>query len=191
MALEDIKKAIDEQAQAEIAGIEKDGNQKVAEVQAIWSKKVSDKKQSIIATAQRKANQKIQQTEFKMQSQTQTEILNQKKQILDKVYKSALQRLTSLDDGQYVELVATLIEKIPETEGSLISVKDKETLLKKAANKSKKKFDVLNETVGGHGGFIFHSKQVEIDQTFATLVENAKEDTLLDVSKKLFSQEQE
>lgn len=188
MALEDIKKAIDNQAQTEIDEIEKQGNQKVAEVQAIWRKKVTDKKQSIIASAQRKTNQKIQQIEFKMQSQNQAEILNQKKQILDKVYKNALQKLTILDDGQYIELVANLIEKIPETEGSLISVKDKEALLKKATAKSKKKFDILSETVGGHGGFIFHSNQVEIDQTFATLVENAKEDTMLDVSKKLFSQ---
>lgn len=191
MALEDIKKAIDEQTQTEIAQIDQEGNKKVAEVQAAWNKKIADKRQAIIASAQRKANQKIQQTEFKMQSQNQTEVLNQKKQILERVYKNALQKLTSLDDNQYVELVANLIAKIPETEGSLISVKDKEALLKKALKKSGKKFDILDETIGGHGGFIFRSEKVEIDQTFATLVENSKEDTLLEVSSKLFNREQE
>ena len=81
MALNDIKKAILVEAEAEVKKIEEQGEKKVAEVNAEWAKKSEARKQEVIASGQRKANQKVQQTQFKLQAQAQTEILNQKQRI--------------------------------------------------------------------------------------------------------------
>lgn len=191
MALDDIKKAILAEAETEVKKIETEGEKKVAEINGVWSKKIEAKKQEIIASGQRKANQKVQQTQFKLQSQAQAEILNQKQKNINKVYKLALQKLGELDDDKYIELLAELIIKLPEGEGELISVIEKESLLKKALKQSGKKYSIFSETISGNGGFIFKSKDVEIDNTFATLINNSKEQTSLSVSNKLFNAQSE
>jgi len=191
MALDDIKKAILAEAEKEAKKIEQEGEQKIGLVNNDWLKKIEARKKDLIASSQRKANQKVQQTQFKLQAQAQTEILDQKQKDIDKVYKITLDKLAEIDDDQYVELMEKLIKQLPAGEGSLISVNDKDSLLKKALRQSSQKYDVLTETTSGNGGFIFRSKEVEIDNTFATLVRNAKEQTILEVSSLLFNQEQE
>lgn len=191
MSLDDIKKAILTEAKNKAKEIEQDGMRKAADIQIEWDKKLAEKKQEIIASAQRKANQKVQQTQFKLQSQAQTEILNKKQQIIDRAYKAALQKISSLEDDKYTELMMKLIDQLPEGEGKLISVKGKEDLLKKALRKSKKKFEISAETTNGNGGFIFQSKEVEIDNTFGALIKNAKEETILSVTNLLFGQQAE
>jgi len=201
MALDDIKKAILAEAEKEAGVIEAEGKARIKNIQAEWAEKIEIKKQEIIASAQRKADQKIQQTQFKFSAQAQTEILSQKQKNIDKVYKTALQKLGELDDGGYVELMARLIGLLPKTDGEIFSVKDKEELLKKALRQSGRKYDLAKETVNGTGlpagalakagGFIFKSKEVEINDTFAALVNNAKEQTILLVSNKLFNTQPE
>ena len=188
MSLDDIKKAILAEAEKEAEKIRVENENKIAAVKKEWQEKIDERKQEIIASAQRKANQKVQQTQFKLQAQAQTEILNQKQRLIDKVYKSALKKLTELSDDEYVELMTKLIDQLPKTDGKLISVKDKEGLLKKALKKSDKKYDLASEVIGGHGGFIFKSKEIEIDSTFASLVNNAEDQTILPVSNLLFNQ---
>lgn len=187
MALDDIKKAILVEAEKEAKKIEKDGESKINAVRDEWAQKIEVKKQEIIATAQRKTNQKIQQSQFKIQAQSQTEILNQKQKMIDKVYELALQKLAEIDDNKYVDLMEKLITQLPDGEGELTSVKDKESLLKKTLGKSGKKYDLAKEEINGKGGFIFRSKEVEIDNTFVTLVNNAKEQTILKISDLLFN----
>jgi len=187
MALDDIKKAILAEAEKEVKIIETEGEKKIADVNDVWTKKIEEKKQEIVASGQRKANQKVQQTQFKLQSNAQAEVLNQKQRVINKVYKLALQKLGELDDQGYVDLLSGLIAKLPEDEGELISVMEKESLLKKALQKSEKEYTVATETTTGNGGFVFKSEKVEIDNTFATLINNSKEQTSLLVSDKLFS----
>lgn len=189
MALDDIKKAILAEAEREVKKIETEGETKVKAVQAEWAKKIEAKKQEIITSVQRKADQKIQQTQFKLQAQAQTEILTQKQKIIDQVYKLALRKLAEINDEQYIALMAKLISQLPAGEGELTSVKDKGDLLKKALKKSDKKYDLTEKEINGSGGFIFHSKEVEIDNTFATLINNAREQTILAVSNLLFNQQ--
>ncbi len=48
---------------------------------------------------------------------------------------------------------------------------------------------ILGSIVGG--GFIFRSKGIEINQTFASLVKNTREHTIIEVANKLFKLDQE
>jgi V/A-type H+-transporting ATPase subunit E len=126
-----------------------------------------------------------------LQAQAQTEIINQKQNIIDRVYKSALNKLNGLNDSDYIALTTKLINRLPEEDGKLISAKGKETLLKKALKQSGRKFEILAETANVSGGFIFRSKSVEIDNTFASLINNSRDWTVLEVSKMLFNRDQQ
>lgn len=189
MSLEDIKKSIQDEAQVQVKEVETQGQKRIDEVNSLWSKKIDDRKSEIIASAKRKTNQKVQQSEFKLQSQIQTEILNKKQSIIDQVYKTAVKKLSELDDAKYVELIEKLIDSLSDEGGKIISVKGKEDLLKKALKKAKKDFEVSKDTINGSGGFVYQSENIEVDYTFETLVHDAKEATILDVTTKLFNQE--
>lgn len=190
MAFDDIKKAILAEAKSEAENIEAEGRKKAAELKSVWDKRLEAKKIEIMNSVRQKANQKVQQSQFKLQAQSQTEIISQKQKLIDKVYKRALTKLTELSDDKYVDLLADLITKLPAGEGSLTSVKDKEGLLKKAIKKSGLKFELASETIAGQGGFVFHSKEVDIDYTFSTLINSAREETILAVTEKLFNHNQ-
>ena len=190
MAFDDIKKAILAEAKKEAENIEAEGRKKAAELKLIWDKKLEAKKVEIMNSVKQKANQKIQQSQFKLQAQSQTEIIGQKQKLIDKVYKQALAKLTELSDDKYVDLVTDLITGLPAGDGKLISVKDKENLLKKALKKSGRKFELDSENIAGQGGFIFHSKEVDIDYTFSTLINSAREETILAITNKLFNHNQ-
>jgi vacuolar-type H+-ATPase subunit E/Vma4 len=187
MSLDDIKKSILTDASAQAEKIEAEGKIKISEIKKIWQLKLDEKKQEIIDSAQRKANQKVQQTQFKLQSQAQSEVLEQKQRIIDKVYKTALQKLAAFDGEKYIGLASKLIESLPEGEGELFSTKEKDELLKKALKRSGKKLKISPEPISGTGGFIFQSEQIEINNTFLELINNSKEQTILEVTRLLFS----
>lgn len=191
MALDNIKKSILDDAQAQITTLDSETKQRIDEINAVWSKKINSRKSEIIASAQKKTDQKVMQMEFKLQAQSQAKVLEAKQQLIDTVYKTAYKQLSDLNDNDYVKLLSNLIKELPGDAGILISVENKESQLKKALKESGKKFDVSKETVRGSGGFVFKSDDIEINQTFQTLINQAKDSTLTEIARILFSNKEE
>ena len=187
MSLEDIKNSIGENTQSQIKEIEAEGQKKINEINHLWSQKLESKKVEIAKMAKRKADQKVQKTEFSLQAQIQSEILNKKQDLISQAYKAALKKLTDLDDAKYLDLMEKLISRLPDDQGEVISVKGKESLLKKALKNSKNKITLSENTCKGQGGFLYQSKNIDMDFTFDRLVDDAKKQTILDVTNILFS----
>jgi len=188
MALDDIKQAILDEAKKEASKIENEGEKKISEVTNQWQDKLEEKKAEILSEAKLKATKKLQQASFEIKAQSQTEALKAKQKVIDKTYKQVLDKLSNLDEKEYVDLIVKLIKVLPDPEGEIISAKGKFTELKKAIEKSGKEYNVGHDGVSGGGGFIFKSQSIDIDNTFSTLVNNLKEETSLEVSKILFEE---
>lgn len=188
MSLEDIKKTIIKEAQDKAEETISNGQKKADELQRHWLQKLEEKKAQIVASARAKTDQKVQQTQFKLQAQKQTAVLNQKKKILDKTYQQALILLKELDDQKYVNLMAKLMEQLPEVSGEIFGSVEKIDLLRKAKRQAKVKAEIRDDNSIKTGGFIFRSPQLEIDFTLPALVENSKEQTLIAVCEQLFNQ---
>lgn len=187
MALDDIKKAIEQETQNRIAEINSQWEQRLAIAKAEWEEKIAAKRDSILSAAKHRTNQKIQQSEFKLNSSRQAEVLKTKQKIMTDVFNQAEQNLAKLEDAQYIDLMVKLIDKLPDIKGELISVKDKQELLKKAAKKSKRDFKVVEKTINGRGGFVFHSNDLDIDQTFTSLINQVKDSAAVEISKIIFA----
>ncbi len=186
MPLADINKAIMAEAEEQIRAIKAEGEKKLEALKAEWTEKIAKRKTEIIAGAQRKANQKIQQMQFKLQAQFQAETLKAKNEIINKAYEQAKKTLGELSEKEYEDFMVKLIKKINVTEGELISVQGKEKILRKALQKSEKKFTISEKTTKDIGGFIFQSNKLEIDNTFSRLISDLREQTVLEVTKILF-----
>lgn len=189
MALDDIKKAIEEEANRSAQAIISEAENKAAEIEAQWNKKLEQKKAELLKLVQLKADKKIQQSQFKLQSQNQSIMLQEKQKMIDKVYKTALQKLKDISDDKYVSLMEKFVSDI-KIDGELISANGKESLLKKSIKKSSASLTVSKDTVNADGGFIFRSPSMEIDFTFETLISKSKDRSILEVSGILFNEQE-
>jgi len=189
MSLAEINKAILAEAIEESKAIKAEGDKKLELLKADQAKKLKARQDEIIAGAQRKAAQKIQQMQFKLQSQSQAEIHKHKNGIIDEAYKLAAKKLTELSETEYLDLMVKLLKEIETTDGEVISSEGKEKLLKKALQKADKNFRLIEKTVKDQGGFIYRSPKMEIDNTFSRLISDSRNQTILKVTKILFKAE--
>lgn len=189
MAIDDIKKAILDEAQKIADEHREEGRKKAKEIEKAWEQKINARKQEVTASAGRKIEQRIQQAKFQIQTESQSKILEKKREIIDQAYSSALKKLSTLSDAQYLKLMEKLIKELPESGGQLFSVESKKNLLKKALENSGKKHQLAKEIIDGEGGFIFRTDKLEINQSFKIIIKNLEETSLLAVTNKIFGEE--
>ncbi|MBU1164308.1 hypothetical protein KKA15_01965 [Patescibacteria group bacterium] len=187
MALDDIKKAILDEAKREAEKAKTEGKKEVDKVIKRWSDRVEEKVQDIIITANKKADQKIQQAQLKIKASNQTEILKKKQKIINTIYDQVLGKLKNLSEKEYISLMQKLISKLPDVGGEIISVKGKTKQLEKVLIAAGREYHVSEDTVSGTGGFIFKSEKVDINSTFEALVENLRASSEVEVAKILFT----
>ena len=190
MSLKDIINTIDREAQEKISEIKKDAEEKKRLLVSQWEEKISRAKEEILKTAEKKSHDRILQAQFKIQSQKQREILKKKQEIINSAFAAAEKKLSQMDERAYEDFMKKLLSAIPETAGEIIAAKNlpQQKLLKNALEKSKKRFTLTEKTADISGGFIFFSKEIEIDNSFKNLVENQKESALPMVASLVFSE---
>ena len=115
-----------------------------------------------------------------------------KQEMVEKAYIRALEKLCSMPQEQYVDVLADLLLQASTTgtEEVVFSQEDREhagkAAVEKANKASGKKLTVAQETLPIQGGFILRSGNVEVNCTFDTLVRLQKAETAGAVAKKLF-----
>jgi vacuolar-type H+-ATPase subunit E/Vma4 len=187
MALDDIIKSIAKDAQVKIADVNKQGDELLAVAEKEWQTKVETKKGQVLSHWQSAVEKKISQSVLKLKADSQNKVLLEKQSIIEQVFEQSLTRLGELPEDQYVDLLAKLIDNLPDTDGSLASVQGKTKLLKQALDKSSKKFEIESEEVDGQGGFILKAKDFSVDNRFVKLLENNRDELRVEVGKILFS----
>lgn len=187
MALDDIIQSILAEAESEAQKIKQQGIAEIEVLKKDYQAKTEAEEKRIVALAKKEANKKTEQAKFLALSQKKAALLTKKQAILDQVYQQALIKLSKLPETDYQKLIAGLIKKLEEKQGEIIPVKGKETLTKEALKKSGKPFQLSTKTVAGNGGFVFQTAKMTIDNRFSVLIEHARSETEMAVSKILFS----
>lgn len=148
-----------------------------AELAAKYEKAAAEREERLVSAAHMKAR-KIH--------------LAAKQQMVEKAYIRALEKLCSMPQEQYVDVLADLLIRASSTgtEEAVFSPADRENAGKAAVEKankaSGKKLTIAEETLPIQGGFILRSGNVEVNCTFDTLVRLQKAETAGAVAKKLF-----
>ena len=115
-----------------------------------------------------------------------------KQAMVEKAYALALEKLCTMPEAEYADVLAELLAQASATgsEEVVFSEKD-QTVGKVAVEKvnaaSGKQLKVSEEKQAIAGGFILKDKNVEVNCTFETLVRLQKADTAGTVAKMLFA----
>lgn len=188
MSLQDIIKKIKQEGEVEIKKIEKETEQELKNLEKLYQEKFDVKKKQILEQKRKETQQAGDQIVFQERLKNNAIILDKKRKIIDRVYQQVLNELSRLSNKEYIELIYKLISQLPQIEqGKIIPSKDRKAQIEQALQKSKRSFDLAQESAEIKGGFIFVSDKINVDNSFEELINKIKTETETEVAKVLFS----
>ena len=186
MALNEIINHIQTKVDEEVAKIDARSTKQADERKNEWEKRLTDERDRILAEINRNADTKLTQAKFKIRERVNAEKLKTKQAQLDSVYEKALQELSELGDTEYTDLMVKLLEPLKAESGQISTCAKRAQALKSALSKVGLEAQVKDD-LDCIGGFIFHSDQVDLDNRFETIMDQVREETLIEVHQTLFS----
>ena len=191
--IEKITQRIASDAQAEVDRILGDAREEAARISANYRAQADAEAQELDAKNERAAAEQEERLISAAQMKASRLQLAAKKEMVEKAYIQALDKLCALPEEQYVAILADLLVKASSNgkEEAVFSQEDRERVgeaaVAKANELSGKQLRLSEETQPIRGGFILKDKNVEVNCTFETLVRLQKAETAGAVAQKLFA----
>ncbi len=186
MALEDILNTLQAEAEQEIDKINKQADKELSELQKVYDEKYSTERQKSLSEIKSQIQREVDMELFQVKSSQRRKLLQAKREVLDKIFAQALKRLTEISDSDYVKLLAKLMNDINESSGDISASAGKEKQTAEAIKSSGKHFTLATETIPAVGGFMWQGKNVTIDMTFESLVEDLRSQIEMEISQDVF-----
>lgn len=190
--IDTILRRLDTGAKAEADAVLKKARQEAADITARYQAQAAQEAARLAARNEKAAEEREERLVSAAQMEGRKTILAAKQTVMEQVYDKALEKLLSLPQTQYIEVLAALLAQAsPEGRGEAIfSAADRETAGQAAV-------DAANAKTGGHlmlsaetapirGGFLLRQGSVEVNCAFETLVRLQKTETAGLVARKLF-----
>ena len=187
MALEDIIEQIKKENQKKVDEINEEYDKKMKKL----DKELEDMKQEAKAATNNQVETNSKKIMNKMTTvakmEAKNKLLQEKRELIDEIFKSALNKLTESED--YKKLVKELLvhSKIEGDDIKVIPAKGKEDETKEALEDSGKDYEMADESADIRGGFILVSEKVEVDNSFESILNKQLKDEIeLEIAKTLF-----
>ena len=190
--IDTILRRLDTDAKAEADAVLKKARQEAADITARYQAQAAQEAARLAARNEKAAEEREERLVSAAQMEARKTLLTAKQEMVERAYQRALEKLRSLPQEQYVELLAALLVRASSTgrEEAIFSAADRETAGQAAV-------DAANAKTGGHlmisaetapirGGFLLRQGSVEVNCAFETLVRLQKTETAGLVARKLF-----
>jgi len=193
MPLEKITERILEDGKLKAAEIRRNAEAKAEQIVAKAQERAEAEKVRILLAGQRSAAEEKKKILTMAQLEARNEILAAKQRVIDQVFSSALQKLVSLPDKQYKELIKKMLLKSCQGgEEIIISPSDKKRITPEfvkavgAALGKKDGIRLSDENRDLKGGFILKAGRIEINNSFESLIDSLREELEPQVAEILF-----
>jgi vacuolar-type H+-ATPase subunit E/Vma4 len=192
MSLDNIVNRILEDANAKAAELVKDAEAKAKDLLARAEEEGRALSDQIVGNARLKSQEETRRSLVTRNLEVKKEIAKEKLSLIDSAFRASYEKLISLDDAGYRELVEKGVIGTREKEGRLL-------FSKRDSGRINARFvDGLNRThglkseFGGYfdsadGGFLLEKDRVRMDMRFSTLLKDLRARYLFEVSTLLFS----
>ncbi len=155
------------------------------------TKRESDATAELLEQMEKAAVQKKAQIERKVDNlamhERKAKLLATKQQVLDEVFATALQQICD-QHAEKKKIIAAMLKSINAKTGAVNPVKNDEAVVTDAVKAAGKEFTV-GKSIEGEGGFVFVSKDVEMDFRFETILyQQLKKSLEYDLKNILFPQ---
>lgn len=190
--IEKITHRIETDAQAEIDAVLKKAGEEADKITASYQKKAADEAEVLRARNEKRADERKERLISAAQMEARKTQLAAKQEMLEAAYDLALEKLCSMPEADYVNVLVSLLQKASVTgkEEIILSSADREKIgkaLVEKANAGGKHLKLSEETADIRGGFILRADKVEVNCAFETLVRLQRAETAGAVAKILFA----
>ncbi|MFZ5354732.1 MAG: V-type ATP synthase subunit E [Bacillota bacterium] len=155
------------------------------------------KADELVKKAEHEINEKKRIVNSMAELEIRNELLKTKQELIEKVFVSALDKLSSMDINEYKSLMKQMMVKAVETgeEEVILSEKDRKTLSESfvsevnamlSANGKLGALKLSNDTANIRGGFLLRSKGMEINNSFEALIKMHRDEIEPKVAELLF-----
>ena len=191
--IEKITARITQEAQAEIDRILGDARAQADQIAQRYRDQADAEAASLAARGEKAAAEREERLVSVAQMEARKVALAAKQEMVEQVYRRALEKLRTMPQEQYTDVLAALLVQASSTgaEEAIFSPEDRDKAGKAAVAKANEQLPkggltVSQETRNISGGFILKDNNVEVNCTFDTLVRLQKAETAGAVAKKLF-----
>lgn len=194
-----IKEKILDEAQREKDSILEKAQAKARTISDKYEKKAEELRQNIIDKTKKNAEEKKRRILSMAQLENRKAHLQAKQEIIDDVFKKATDKLMKMPDKDYQNLIANMLTKSATTghEEVIISEKDEKlftqeflTEVNQVLKEQGKAADlkIAKQKRQMIGGFILKSANMEINNTFDSLINMEREELETEIAKILFEE---
>ena len=191
--IEKITQLIQMEAQSEIDSVLANARREAETVASRYQARAEAEAAELAAKNEKAAAEREERLVSAAQMEARKVRLAAKQEMVEKAYIRALEKLCSMPQEQYVDVLAKLLVEASSNgkEEAVFSKEDREQVGKAAVEKanqiSGKQLRLSEESLPIRGGFILKDKNVEVNCTFETLVRLQKAETAGAVAKTLFA----
>lgn len=181
MALTDIQKKIEGDAEAQVARILKGAHDKMLEIIESGDKEKEAYKEEMQREFSKQKENIERMTRAESEQITKNALAKAREEKIDEAFTIAHKHLVDLNDADYKAFIESKLKTINTDEVTVFETpKDRVATLKKLV-----KGDVVaNDTITG--GFIAHGENAHYDLSFEALITEAREKHMVTVAQKLF-----
>ena len=189
--IEKITGRIRSDAQAEADAILAAARKEAGETEASFRRQAEGERALLLAKAEKAAAEREERLVSAAQMEGRKSILAARQEMVEKAFDTALERLCSMPEEQYVQVLVGLVQKASSTgsEEVLFSPADRKRVGKavvEGANATGKHLTLSEETRPIRGGFILRDGSVEVNCAFETLIRLEKGRSAAQAAKILF-----
>jgi vacuolar-type H+-ATPase subunit E/Vma4 len=189
MALSDLLQKISDEASKKTAFMRQVADDEIKKIQEEAAGRAETRKQEILQKADEKGESMIQKAKVLAKMESRSELLKEKRTIIDSVYTQVLDELNSMPPDDYTDLVAKMLKQAATlVEGGVLVVpKARKSETEKALKQAGVSMEVSGESGAFKGGFILQGPKSEVNYSFPYLLERIlRPQTELEVAKTLF-----
>lgn len=193
MALEDILKALEEKAEARVAAIESEAQQRASEILAEVDKDAARTKRMRLKKIEDQIRSEATGIVYSAQLKAKNQLIKAQEETVDEAFHKAELRLKDLDkQADYPQILEVLLDEcldfFPQGE-VLVQVRpnDRGTLEKMLSDRGRS-FRISDTPLAASGGLVVSSPdgQIVVSNTFDSRLERARDHLRLEISKTLF-----
>lgn len=194
-----IKAKILEEAQEEKKQLLEDAQVQARDIKVKYENQAKELRQNILDRAKKEAEEKKRRILSMAQLENRKDLLQVKQQLIDEVFKKAKENLQNMSDEDYIRLISDMLIKsvVTGNEEVIISKRDKERISSDFLAKINEKLKDMgqqgnlrfSETPGRMiGGFILKSENMEVNNTFDSLIKMEREELETELAQILFEE---
>ena len=188
MAIEDITKNIIKEARHEVDKMNTQTGKEITEIKKEYKEKSARVKKDLEAKQEQELSTWQRKYNLELEQEIKQAVLAKKHELIDQVFKQALQEAGNMSENDYVNLLVKLFKQLPAQSDFVISCPAKrKKQTQQALEKKGKSWSISNEDLSSKGGFIASNEKLTINATFETLIQDQRDELELEIAQALFS----